>query len=95
MPIFPFIGIAFYNDNFKQPNEIIKYAQAAALDACDRGMEVIVADNIIHADKKDSELLNVLQRGLKDRSFQLYYQPQVKIDNLKVIGAEAFNSITE
>lgn len=89
MPIFPFIGIAFYNDNFQQPNEIIKYAQAAALDACDRGMEVIVADNIIHADKKDNELLNVLQRGLKDRSFKLYYQPQVKIDNLKVIGAEA------
>ena len=88
-PIFPFIGIAFYNDNFQQPNEIVKYAQTAALDACDRGMEVIVADNIIHADKKDSELLNVLQRGLKERSFQLYYQPQVKIDDLKVIGAEA------
>ncbi len=88
-PIFPFIGIAFYNDNFQQPNEIVKYAQAAALDACDRGMEVIVADNIIHAEKKDNELLDVLQRGLKERSFKLHYQPQVKIDSLRVIGAEA------
>ena len=34
-------------------------------------------------------MLNVLQKGLKERSFQLYYQPQVKIDSLKVIGAEA------
>jgi len=52
-------------------------------------MEVIVADKITHADNKDNELLNVLQRGLKERAFKLYYQPQVKLDNLKVIGAEA------
>ena len=88
-PIYPFIGIAFYNDNFQQPNEIVKYAQTAALDACDRGMEVMVADNVIHADKKNNELLTVLQQGIEERTFKLFYQPQVKIDNLKVIGAEA------
>ena len=88
-PILPYIGIAFYNDNFRHCHDIVKYAQAAALDACDRGMEIIVADSVEHLDEGNNDLLNVLQQSLKDQSFKLYYQPQVAIDTLKVIGAEA------
>ncbi len=86
-PIFPYIGVAFYKDH--PFDDVLKYAQAAALEACDRGMEVIVADYITPVQKADSDLLTVLQRGLEEKSFQLYYQPQVALHNLEVIGVES------
>ncbi len=92
-PIFPYIGVAFYKDH--PFDEVLKYAQSAALEACDRGMEVIVADAITSVQKADNDLLTVLQRGLQERTFQLYYQPQVALNELKVIGVEALIRLPE
>lgn len=89
VPIFSFTGAAFYDDHSLDAYQLIKYAQTAAFDACDRGMDVIVADSAIHHDEDHQDLLNVLQRGVKEKSFELYYQPQIKVDTLEVIGAEA------
>lgn len=89
VPIFSFVGAAFYDDQSFDAYELIKYAQTAAFDACDRGMDVIVADSAIHSDEYSNDLLNVLQRSLKEKSFELYYQPQINVESLKVIGAEA------
>ena len=86
-PIFPYIGVAYYKDH--PFDDVLKYAQSAALEACDRGMEVIVADYITPVQKADNDLLTVLQRGLEEKSFQLYYQPQVALHNLEVIGVES------
>ncbi len=86
-PIFPYIGVAFYKDH--PFDDVLKYAQSAALEACDRGMEVIVADYITPVQKPDNDLLTVLQRGLEEKSFQLFFQPQVALHNLEVIGVES------
>ena len=92
-PIFPYIGIAYYKDH--PFDEVLKYAQSAALEACDRGMEVIVADCITPVEHADHDLLNVLQRGLEEKSFELYYQPQVGLNKLQVIGVEALIRLPE
>jgi diguanylate cyclase (GGDEF)-like protein len=89
VPILSFMGAAFYDDPSLDAYELIKYAQTAAFDACDRGMEVIVADSAIHADEYSNDLLNVLQRSIKENSFEIYYQPQINVQSLQVIGAEA------
>jgi len=86
-PIFPYIGVAYYKDH--PFDDVLKYAQSAALEACDRGMEVIVADYITPVQKADNDLLTVLQKGLEEKSFQLYFQPQVALHNLEVIGVES------
>ena len=92
-PIFPYIGIAYYKDH--PFDEVLKYAQSAALEACDRGMEVIVADAITSVQKADNDILTVLQKGLEERSFKLYYQPQVALNKLEVIGVEALIRMPE
>lgn len=89
VPIFSFVGAAFYDDESLDAYTLIKYAQTAAFDACDRGMDVIVADSAIHSHEHSNDLLNVLQRSVKDKSFELYYQPQINVESLQVIGAEA------
>ena len=86
-PIYPFIGVAFYRDH--KFDDVLNYAQAAALEACDRGMSVIFAENINPVEHVSHDLIGILQKGLEDKSFELYYQPQVAIKDLKVIGAEA------
>ena len=92
-PIFPYIGVAYYKDH--PFDEVLKYAQSAALEACDRGMEVIVADAITSVQKADNDILTVLQRGLEEKSFKLYYQPQISLKDLKVIGVEALIRMPE
>ncbi len=92
-PIFPYIGVAYYKDH--PFDEVLKYAQSAALEACDRGMEVIVADAITSVQKADNDILTVLQRGLEEKSFKLFYQPQVSLKDLKVIGVEALIRMPE
>ena len=58
-------------------------------------MEVIVADCITPVEKADHDLLNVLQRGIEEKSFKLYYQPQVGLHKLQVIGVEALIRLPE
>ena len=86
-PVYPFIGVAFYQDH--KFDDVLNYAQAAALEACDRGMNVVFAENINPVEHVSHDLIGILQKGLEDKSFELYYQPQVAIKDLKVIGAEA------
>ena len=86
-PVYPYIGVAFFQDHHF--DDVLNYAQAAALEACDRGMDVIYSRDIDTIEHTEHDLIGILQKGLKDRSFELYYQPQVAIKNSKVIGAEA------
>lgn len=86
-PVNPYIGVAFYQDHHF--DDVLNYAQAAALEACDRGMDVIYSKDIDSIQHTEHDLIGILQKGLKEKSFELYYQPQVAIMDLKVIGAEA------
>ena len=86
-PIFPYIGIAYYQDHAF--DEVLRYAQSAALEACDRGMEVITADAVTRLEKADNQILNILQRSIEAKSFKLFYQPQVALRSMHVIGVEA------
>ena len=86
-PVYPFIGVAFYHDH--DFDDVLNYAQAAALEACDRGMDVIFAKDIDAIEHSNNDLVGILQKSLEERTFKLYYQPQVAIKDLKVIGAEA------
>ncbi|MEM8844188.1 MAG: bifunctional diguanylate cyclase/phosphodiesterase [Pseudomonadota bacterium] len=86
-PIYPYIGVAFYQDH--SFDDVLNYAQAAALEACDRGMEIIYAQDIKVIEHTDHDLVGILQTSLSDKTFELFYQPQVDIRNLRVVGAEA------
>ena len=86
-PVYPYMGVAFYQDHHF--DDVLNYAQAAALEACDRGMDIIFAKDIDTIEHTEHDLVGILQKGLKEKSFELYYQPQVDIKNSKAIGAEA------
>ena len=86
-PVYPFIGVAFFQDHHF--DDVLNYAQAAALEACDRGMDIIFSEDIDTIKHTGHDLIGILQTGLKEKSFELYYQPQVAIKSSKVIGAEA------
>lgn len=85
------IGIAFYPDDGKEKNELIKHADSAMYHAKDMGK-----DNYQFYTKQLSidveERLNLEQELLQalDRDeLKVYYQPQYNIETNKVSGAEA------
>lgn len=68
----------------------IKKAVQAADEAAGKGLRFIVNNAAyLEARQQRLELLRLLERGLRDRSIGVGYQPKVDLDNGLIVGAEA------
>lgn len=83
----PALGI---DTNYALPlTQRIKKAMQAADEAASRGVRFIINDAAyLEARSQRLELLRVLERGLRDRSIGVAYQPKVDLATGRIVGAE-------
>ncbi len=85
------IGICTYPDGATKPETLVRNADMAMYRAKDAGQE----DYVFHKpEMMDRALLRLetersLRRALEDNSFVLHYQPQIRLGDGAVVGAEA------
>ena len=85
------IGVAIYPDDGKQIEDLIKNADAAMYQAKEAGRNTYRFYTQEMTEKLFTKMLmkNEIEKGMKNKEFILYYQPQVSIHSGKVLGAEA------
>ena len=85
------VGISIYPDDSTDFIELMKFADIAMYKSKDQGRDnfnffTTRLDEEIHY---DVEIINDMQKALKNNEFKLYYQPKVSVTSGKIIGAEA------
>ena len=85
------IGIALCPDDSGDLDALMKYADSAMYYAKKQGRNnfQFYARELTARTSERLELVAALRRALKNREFELYYQPQIDMHNRRVIGAEA------
>lgn len=85
--IAPALGI---DTNYALPiGQRIKKAMQAADEAANRGLRFVINDAAhIEARNNRLELVRVLERGLRDRSIGVAYQPKIDLASGRIVGAE-------
>ncbi len=85
------IGISVYPDDSDDPEELLKHADVAMYRSKELGRNTYqFLDADLAADRvRQHSLERALRVALKDDALQLHYQPMVRIDDARVIGAEA------
>jgi EAL domain-containing protein (putative c-di-GMP-specific phosphodiesterase class I) len=85
------IGIAFYSENGMTMEELLKNARVAMRKAKEEGKNRISHYNgIMHEAAIERMIIeNQLRTALRNRQFELYYQPQLDILNNRISGFEA------
>lgn len=85
------IGIAISNQEYTQPEEILRDADTAMYHAKLRGTSsYLVFDKSMHVNALDRLELEIdLRHAIERREFVLYYQPIVSLHNRSIIGFEA------
>ncbi|WP_100639026.1 putative bifunctional diguanylate cyclase/phosphodiesterase [Marinobacter salexigens] len=85
------LGITRYPSDSADAEGLIRHADQAVYMAKDKGRNLLhVFDPELneHRRQKRAQLIE-LSRALDNREFELYFQPQVRIEDCKVIGFEA------
>ena len=85
------VGAAFFPDHASDGERLIKLADMAMYRAKDggRGQAVAYTEKLEAPEEKRLDMENDLRRGIEQREFMLWYQPQVDLRSGRVIGAEA------
>jgi len=85
------IGVAIYPDDGKKIEDLIKNADAAMYQAKEAGRNTYRFYTQEMTEKLFTKMLmkNEIEKGMKNKEFIVYYQPQVSIHSGKVLGAEA------
>jgi len=85
------IGIAFYPDDGKDVETVLKNADVAMYKAKEAGKNTFCyyASDMNQEAKARINIENKMRYAIKNNDFQLYYQPQYNIDNDQLIGIEA------
>ena len=85
------IGISFFPDDASEPQELLKYADAA-LHQCKnegRGDYCCFREGMDQGARRALSLETELRRALERRQFCLYYQPIVGLEDSRVLSFEA------
>ncbi|MFA7388620.1 MAG: GGDEF domain-containing phosphodiesterase, partial [Thiohalobacteraceae bacterium] len=87
----PSIGIALYPQDGHSTQELVMNADAAMYRSKENGRNNFQFFNkdISHGAQERLELSNLLRGALARREFSLHYQPQIALDDGRVIGFEA------
>jgi len=85
------IGIAFFPQDGEEPEALLKNADVAMYRAKELGRHNFQLFNpALDAHVQERlELEHDLRSSLEQGDFQLYFQPQVRVDTLEVVGMEA------
>lgn len=85
------IGIAFYPDDGKDVETLLKNADAAMYKAKETGKNTFCyySPDMNKEAKARINIENKMRYAIKNNAFQLYYQPQYNIDNGELRGMEA------
>ncbi len=85
------IGIAAGGDHVSSADELVRGANAAALDAKESGGNCYQIYTLGKSEGRAEiiERENRIRRALRDNEIQIYYQPQVDIVSNEVVGMEA------
>jgi diguanylate cyclase (GGDEF)-like protein/PAS domain S-box-containing protein len=84
------IGCSLYPDSSSQPGEMLKQADTAMYKAKRSRLDyVLFSPDLAEVVEHNVKLLRELRKALADRQFRLYYQPQIDLENLALIGFEA------
>jgi diguanylate cyclase (GGDEF)-like protein/PAS domain S-box-containing protein len=85
------VGVAFYPDHAGDPERLLKLADMAMYRAKNNGRNqaAVYAEALEATQERRLGLENDLRRAIERGQFVLWYQPQVRISNGQIIGAEA------
>lgn len=89
--ITPSLGIVLYEDNPANYEDSLIYADNAMYKAKSNGRNgYVIYNSILEESYKDKLTLKMdMEKALENNEFILHYQPQVDIQNGKIIGVEA------
>jgi len=87
----PSIGIAVFPRDGGSPDVLIRNADAAMYLAKDRGRSnfQFFSESLARAASSTLALETRLREAIRDEAFAIHYQPQLRIDNGRVVGVEA------
>jgi len=85
------LGVAFYPDDAKDSETLLRYADLAMYQAkqTGRGAYAFYSKDMDRRVHEDMQLHTRLKEAVAEGSLQLYYQPQVDVMTGAVVGAEA------
>ena len=85
------IGIAFYPDDGKTPQEMLKNADTAMYFAKNNGGNTykFFSGEMNQNAVRQLQIENLIRQGIKDDLFTVYYQPKVDIASGKLVSMEA------
>ena len=84
------IGVAIYPKHAKNSIELIEKARIAMMVAEKHGRSVVVYDeNAADSQIQDIQIIGMLQRAIQEEQLLVLYQPQVRLNDEKIISVEA------
>ncbi|MDO6564590.1 EAL domain-containing protein [Amphritea sp. 1_MG-2023] len=85
------IGIALYPQDSQDTEQLIQHADQAmyAAKAAGRARFHFYTSNMTTLSHKRTQLINDLQHAINEHQFQLYYQPIISLQDMRVAKAEA------
>ena len=85
------IGVSIFPDHSSDMNKLLNYASSAMYYTknCSKNNYTIYSNVIFSETLENAKLENSLKLALKNNEFEVFYQPQVNINNNKLIGVEA------
>ncbi|QIN80391.1 diguanylate cyclase [Rubrobacter marinus] len=85
------VGISFYPTDAHDPSVLVKNADSAMYRAKAGGKNryEVYAEDVLQNPTKNFELENELNRAIEENQFVLHYQPEIRISNSRMVGAEA------
>lgn len=91
VPMSASIGIVFYPENGRTPNEVLQKADIAMYAAKDGGRNCWrIYDPSLQQDAYESMVLtNSLRKALEHQEFSLQFQPEIRLSDRRIIGFEA------
>ncbi len=83
------IGFATFPTDASQPGELLRLADAAMYRAKKTGSGFARHANYSNPDVNPLRLMTILREALHDETFELHYQPQIRLSDGSVVGVEA------